>query len=120
MYSFNVEQSRGETHNLIHSVMYETGCDIHQAMIWCDRKGREEARKFLDNLNRIPSWSDDSVDERVSIYVDRLGNWVRGNDSYSRCSYRYFGHAARDVETTRVVTVLPPSKSYIVAAGSDE
>ncbi|GJJ07727.1 hypothetical protein Clacol_001932 [Clathrus columnatus] len=76
LYSYNVEQARGdEIHNLVTIVMHEFKLDIQGAMNW------------MENFMRI---SPLNFSKNITIYQHPKGNWMRANESWSFESERYF------------------------------
>lgn len=83
--SFSVDrQARGDDgHNLVTIVMHQYKTDLHGALEWISRLHDDLADTFLEAFQNMPSWGVPSLDAQVAIYVDGLGNWVRGNDTWS-------------------------------------
>lgn len=104
-----MEQSRGlATHNIVTVAMHEFKVDHIGAMDWLEAHIKEDVRRFLANYARLPSWGED-IDRRLKTYIDGLGYWVRGNDSWSFEGQRYFGRQGLEIQKSRLVT-LQPSK----------
>lgn len=107
MYSFNVEQARGDPHNLITSVMHELSVDINGAFDWATSYYRELCTSFLDiHPGGLPSFGPE-VDPHVIRYVEGLAHWVRGLDEWSFETQRYFGTKGEAVKVSRRVELLP-------------
>ena len=64
--------------------------------------------RFLSNLERIPSW-DPATDKRVQMYIDGLGQCVRGLDDWSFESKRYYGDDGQTVRGDRVIRISQSS-----------
>lgn len=47
------------------------------------------------------------------MYVDGLGQWVRGNDDWTFESHRYFGDKGLEIQKTRLMTLLPASNGFV-------
>ncbi|KAF8553321.1 terpenoid synthase [Imleria badia] len=84
IYSYDLEQSKGQTHNMIDVIMHEKG---------------------LDRAN-LPSWGP-AIDADVCLYVDGLARWMVGSLHWSFETVRYFGKAGKQVKATRLVTLRP-------------
>ncbi|KAH9043372.1 isoprenoid synthase domain-containing protein [Lactarius pseudohatsudake] len=105
IFSYNVEQSRGDTHNMICVYMIHDGLSLQQAV---DRVGdmcKRTIETFVENQARIPSWGD-GIDEAVKLYVHGLREWIVGSLHWSFVTTRYFGDNGELVRTTRIVDLL--------------
>ncbi|KAF5349098.1 hypothetical protein D9756_009518 [Leucocoprinus leucothites] len=113
MYSYPMEKSRGlATHNGVEILMRERNIPLQRAMDWLGGYCNELADGFLIDLKSVPSWGA-NVDQRVSTYINGLGQWVRGIDDWHFESMRYFGSEAPIVKQTRKATLIPPSRGYV-------
>ena len=106
LFSYNVEQSKGDTHNMISVVMNEEGLDLQTAVDFVGTMCKQSIDRFNDDKANLPSWGP-KIDRDVAIYVDGLANWIVGSLHWSFESERYFGKSGREVKTTRVVNLLP-------------
>ncbi|KZV79064.1 terpenoid synthase [Exidia glandulosa HHB12029] len=98
-YSYNVEQARGDTHNILAVVRDQYNWPLDRALQWIAEQHDELVAEFLETK--------DSVPPELAKYVDGLGNWVRANDAWSFESQRYFGKGGLDVMSKREVILLP-------------
>ena len=57
----------------------------------------------------LPSWGPD-IDRVVTAFVERLVYFIRGHDSWSFESERYFGAKGLEIQKHRMVTLLPRSR----------
>ncbi|KAJ3576387.1 hypothetical protein NP233_g482 [Leucocoprinus birnbaumii] len=113
IYSYIMEKSRGlATHNGVEILIHERHITLQNAMDWLGDYCNEIAEAFLADMKSVPSWGAD-VDTRVFLYIDGLGQWVRGIDDWHFESARYFGSEAAIVKQTRVATITPPSRGYV-------
>ncbi|KAI0295458.1 isoprenoid synthase domain-containing protein [Russula brevipes] len=106
IFSYNVEQSRGDTHNMISVFMIRDGMTVQQAV---DRVGdmcKETIDSFIENQERVPSWGD-AVDRDVKLYVNGLREWIVGSLHWSFMTKRYFGDNGGTVKAARIVDLLP-------------
>ncbi len=110
LFSYNVEQSRGDTHNMICVFMSNDGLSLQQAV---DRIGdlcKQTIDTFIENQAQVPSsWgTDDSddIDKGVKLYVNGLREWIVGSLHWSFMTTRYFGDNGGAVKATRIVELL--------------
>jgi len=112
MYSYNVEQARGDVHNIVMILMRELGLGLSGALDWIAAAHDTLATEFLSyydpssSTSRLPSFGSSVLDEHVRVYVDGLGQWVRGLEEWTFESKRYFGDFGEQVRETREVEVL--------------
>ena len=108
-----MEKARGlELHNSVELVMHEQGLNVQGAIDWLERYAADVHAGFLDNVANMPSWGED-IDHRVKIYIDGIAQWVRGNDDWTFESGRYFGSKGLEIQKSRVMSLLPPSKGFV-------
>ncbi|KAL0570241.1 hypothetical protein V5O48_011726 [Marasmius crinis-equi] len=113
IYSYNVEQARGDdSHNIIRVLMDLHQTDITGALEYIASLHDRLSHEFLALFSMIPTFGDPMLDTEVSTYVDGLGNWVRANDCWSFESHRYFGNQGLKIQETRVVELLPKIQSH--------
>lgn len=86
--------------------MHHCALDLPDAMNWISEYHEALVRDFMDIFHNLPSWDNDVDAQLVARYVDGLGNWVRGNDSWSFESHRYFGSSGLEVQKHRNVILL--------------
>lgn len=110
IFSYNVEQSKGDTHNMIPVVMNQEGVDLQTAVDFVGNMCKQSIDRFNEERSRLPSWGPE-IDRDVAIYVDGLANWIVGSLHWSFESERYFGKKGRQVKATRVVDLLPKRTS---------
>ncbi|TFK47565.1 terpenoid synthase [Heliocybe sulcata] len=107
IYSYNVEQARGDDgHNIVSVVMVEQGFNLHEAMRWVESQYLDVVKQFLKAKERLPSWGA-SVDAQVSAYIYGLANWARAGDQWCFESERYFGRRGLEIQKSRQVELLP-------------
>jgi len=109
IFSYNVEQSKGDTHNMIPVVMNEEGLDLQSAVDFVGTMCKQSIDRFMDDWANIPSWGP-KIDKDVDVYVTGLADWIVGSLHWSFESERYFGKTGRQVKATRVVNILPRRK----------
>ncbi|KAH9922479.1 isoprenoid synthase domain-containing protein [Fomitopsis serialis] len=106
IFSFNVEQSKGDTHNMIIVVQKQQGLDLQSAVDFVGDLCKHSIDRFHFLRENLPSW-DPETDQQVAVYVDGLADWITGSLKWSFESERYFGKQGLEVKRTRVVTLLP-------------
>jgi len=105
--SYNIEQARGDDgHNLVTIVMHQYNLDTQGAMNWISDLHDDIVDEFLEVWKTVPTFGG-PVDREIRTYLDGLGNWVRGNDSWSFESERYFGKQGLEIQHSRKVALLP-------------
>ena len=106
IFSYNVEQSKGDTHNMIPVVMNQHGLDLQSAVDFVGKMCKDAIDRFVDDRAQLPSWGP-KIDRDVAVYVDGLASWIVGSLHWSFETERYFGTKGRQVKATRVVDLLP-------------
>ncbi|EPQ55293.1 terpenoid synthase [Gloeophyllum trabeum ATCC 11539] len=107
LYSYNVEQSKGQDgNNIIRVLMEERNLSLQEA---CDYVGvyfQDLMDRFQSSRQKLPSWGV-KTDKAVSDFLDGLENWVATNLEWSFLTQRYFGPSVAEVRQTRLVTLQP-------------
>ncbi|CCM03258.1 uncharacterized protein FIBRA_05385 [Fibroporia radiculosa] len=106
IFSYNVEQSKGDTHNMIVVVQEQQGLDLQGAVDFVGDLCKSSIDRFHLLRENLPSWGPE-IDREVEIYVDGLADWITGSLKWSFESERYFGKTGLEVKRTRVVNLLP-------------
>ncbi|KZT42148.1 terpenoid synthase [Sistotremastrum suecicum HHB10207 ss-3] len=107
IYSYNVEQSRGDdAHNLVAVAMKEQNLDVQEAMDYVGRRYYGLRDTFLAGFHDLPSWSP-KIDSELKDYIWGVGNWVTANVEWSFESERYFGTRGPEIREHRSVALLP-------------
>jgi hypothetical protein len=106
IFSYNVEQSKGDTHNMIPVVMNEQGLDLQSAVDFVGDLCKQSIDRFNDDRMHLPSWGA-KIDKDIGVYVNGLASWIVGSLHWSFESERYFGKNGKDVKASRVVNLLP-------------
>ncbi|KAF9256079.1 terpenoid synthase [Marasmius fiardii PR-910] len=106
IYSYNIEQSKALTHNIVTVVMNEFGFDLHTAVEYVEGLFKQSLAEFHSNQAQLPSWGPE-IDHEVNIYVQGLQDWIIGSIHWSLASERYFGMSDLGVKGPRVVNLLP-------------
>lgn len=88
--------------------------DLQEALDWLKVYNDEIVSKFLSDLQVIPSWGTD-IDSRVKVYIDGLGQWVRGNNDWSYEGKRYHGDDGMNIKESRLITIKPRQRNYLSA-----
>ncbi|KAG6331967.1 hypothetical protein ID866_7121 [Astraeus odoratus] len=116
IYSYNIEQARGETSNLVSIIMHGQGLDLQGAMDQAGAYFEAALQRFQENRIQLPTWGGE-IDKNVELYVQGLQNMIVSGLHWSFISERYFGKEGMQVKKERVVTLLP-KKTTAVAGQS--
>ncbi|EED80610.1 predicted protein [Postia placenta Mad-698-R] len=106
IYSFNNEQARGDTHNMIAILMESQGLGMQDAIDYAGDLCKQIMNVFTENKDLLPSWGA-AVDADVQIYVQGLQDWIVGNLHWSFLTEHYFGKRGAEIKATRILEVLP-------------
>ncbi|KAI0374636.1 terpenoid synthase [Pilatotrama ljubarskyi] len=106
IFSYNVEQSRGDTHNMIAIMMNLHGLDLQGAVDFVGDLCKQTIDAFVENRQNIPSFGPE-LDRDVAMYVQGLQDWIVGSLHWSFKTERYFGKAGAEIKEHRVVRLLP-------------
>jgi len=108
IFSYNVEQSKGDTHNMIPVIMNHHSLDLQSAVDFVGQLCKQSIDRFNSDRAQLPSWGPE-IDRQVQIYVNGLADWIVGSLHWSFESERYFGKGGKEVKKSRVVNLLPKS-----------
>jgi hypothetical protein len=109
IFSFAVEQARGDTHNMIVVVMREQSLSLQEAFDFVGDMCKQSIDRFVEEREHLPSWSP-SIDRDVDVYVDGLANWIVGSLHWSFLTERYFGKTGMAIKKHRTLD-LPTVKA---------
>ncbi|PPR02301.1 hypothetical protein CVT24_011639 [Panaeolus cyanescens] len=113
MHSYVREISCGlANHNIITLIMHEYGLGLQEALDWLGTRTEEVIQRFLHNARNVPSWGEE-IDSKVQVYIDSLGQWVRGSDDWSCEAKRYHGNDGLRIQDTRLITICPRKANYV-------
>ncbi|KAI0355478.1 terpenoid synthase [Trametes cingulata] len=105
--SYNREQATdNDDFNLLTVVMRELDVDLDGAMTWVTRFHEDLARRFIDGLERVPSFGSE-IDGQLHEYLESIAIWPRCVDCWSFEAGRYFGDQGLEFQRTRRVPLLP-------------
>lgn len=105
--SYNKEQATGDDrHNILTIVMKQFGYTLDEALKWTANRHEEVQARFLDGMKRLPSFGPD-VDPRLQQYIQAIATGPRANDCWNFESGRYFGSKGLEIQSTRIVPILP-------------
>lgn len=82
IFSYNVEQSRGDTHNMVVVLMHEQGLAVQEAIDAVADLCERSIDTFEQTRRSLPSWGP-IVDSNVESYIDGLQNWIIGSLHWS-------------------------------------
>ena len=63
--------------------MHEQKCNLAAAVEWVSNLHDRVVDLFLSTMREVPSFRDPTIDKQISVYIDGLGNWVRGHYCWS-------------------------------------
>ncbi|PIL35634.1 terpene synthase [Ganoderma sinense ZZ0214-1] len=104
--SYNAEQSRGDTHNLVCVLMNQNGVDRQEAIEQAGALWEKTLNWYFECRKAVPSWGAE-VDRAVALYIQGLDDWIIANAEWSFETERYFGKEGHTVKKTRQVALLP-------------
>ncbi|TFK38595.1 isoprenoid synthase domain-containing protein, partial [Crucibulum laeve] len=108
LHSYSLEHARGlDGHNIITSIMSEHNLDLQSALDWLGSLMDGLVARFLSDMKRLPSWNE-TIDANLKLYIDSLGHWVRGNESWCYESKRYYGELGSHVRKTQLIQLRNP------------
>ncbi|KAF7440249.1 Alpha-muurolene synthase [Pleurotus ostreatus] len=116
IFSYNVEQARGDTHNMIVILMKYHGHTLQSAVDYVGELCCQTINNFCANRQVIPSWGPET-DRMVQEYVQGLQDWITGSLHWSFKTHRYFGTNGAEVKKTRLVELLPLKNGAKPCAG---
>ncbi|QRV92112.1 terpene synthase [Ceratobasidium sp. AG-Ba] len=116
VYSFPIEQSRGDTHNLVFIVMWNEGLDLESAMDYMDKLMQKRLQEYLDAKAQLRSFGP-KVDSQLVSYIQGVEYCVQGSIAWTFMTPRYFGSDAEKVRETSIADIMiPESLAPLVTA----
>ncbi|KAJ6564020.1 terpenoid synthase [Mycena capillaripes] len=110
LYSYNVEQSRGDDqHNMVTVAMREKNLSVQQAVDHVGEQYQQICRAFCEDMKNMPTFSG-PLDNMATEYAAGMSLWVYTNIKWSFASERYFGRDGLLIEKHRRVRLLDPVK----------
>ncbi|KAH9943697.1 terpenoid synthase [Amylocystis lapponica] len=106
IFSYDVEQSRGDDHNMIAVLIREYGYTLQQGVDFVGHLCVGSIERFEKERLAIPSWGVD-IDRDVAKYIDGMQNWIVGSLHWSFESLRYFGARNAEIKRELVVKLTP-------------
>ena len=100
--SYNLEQARGETRNMVVILMELHGMGVQEAVDHVADRCEALVKRFETNKELIPSFGKD-LDPLIAIYIEGLQHWIAGFLNWCFETERYFGKEAPDVQIHRIV-----------------
>ena len=111
IFSYNVEQARGETHNMVVILQAHHGMTLQEAMDYAGELCRVTMDNFKANVALIPSFGCPKLDRDVAAYIQGVLDWIVGSLHWSFMSQRYFGTEGAEIKKHRYVKLLPKKNS---------
>ncbi|KAI0703666.1 terpenoid synthase [Cerioporus squamosus] len=109
IFSYNVEQARGDTHNMIVVVQNQEGLELQEAIDYVGDLCFGCIDRFEALRRALPSWGPE-IDAQLQVYIDGLADWMIGNLVWSFETTRYFGADGPQVRRDLSVDLLPRRK----------
>jgi len=106
IYSWNVEQARGDTANMVTVVMKHCHLTLQQAMDFVGALCCRSIDRFMENKALLPKWESEKLNRDVENYVKGLEDWIVGSLHFNFLTDRYFGMDGDLVKMTRVVRIM--------------
>ncbi len=107
LFSYKVEQARGDTHNMVQVVMRRHNLPLQAAIDYVGDLTNSSILRFEQDRQKLPSWGE-KIDRDVALYVQGLQDWMAGALHWSFSdSARYFGSDGDLVKQTRIVVLRP-------------
>ncbi|KAK7690875.1 hypothetical protein QCA50_005977 [Cerrena zonata] len=114
IFSYNKEQSVGDTHNFVAVIMKERNLDLQAAMDYAGELCLACITTFEDNRKALPSWGGD-IDRQVNLYIQGMQDWIIGSLHWSFDCKRYFGTEGDAIKQHRVIQLAPQRKRVSAA-----
>ena len=84
--------------------MAEYHLGLQDALNWLETYTDAVVSRFLCDLKQVPSWDPDT-DRKVQMYIDGVGQWVRGNDDWPYETKRYYGDDGLRIRDDRILRI---------------
>ncbi|KAH9945422.1 terpenoid synthase [Epithele typhae] len=101
IFSYNVEQARGDSHNMLVVVMQRHAISLQEAVDFVGGLCDASIARFEHDRRTLPSWGPE-VDRAVAAYVQGLQDWMVGTLHWSFESGRYFGDEGGHIKKSRI------------------
>lgn len=107
--SFNVEQARGDIHNIIILLMEKRNLSVQEAMDLMDEWYQKRSSQFIDLMKETEALLDDAnhIQRDLKTYIRGLAHWVTANYEWSFETNRFFGTLSKKIYTVRTVSLMP-------------
>jgi len=106
IFSYNCEQAKADTHNMIVIMMHHHGMNLQQAVDFVGDLCKKSIDRFTEDRDHLPSWGPE-IDPQVQVYVQGLADWIIGSLHWSFDSERYFGKKGLQIKKSRIVELAP-------------
>ncbi|KAG9094400.1 hypothetical protein FRC06_010835 [Ceratobasidium sp. 370] len=107
VYSFPIEQARGDTQNLVFITMWDKQLDLEGAMDYVDQLTRKRVQEYVEAKKQLRSFGPE-LDPQVALYVQGIEYWVQGSIDWTFMTPRYFGAEVEKVRDTGMVDIMAP------------
>ena len=117
LFSYDREQAKGDTHNMIATMMCHHGMTLQEAVDFVGDLCKKSIDRFNEDRARLPSWGPE-IDAQAQAYVQGLADWIVGSLHWSYDSERYFGKKGGQVKKGRIVELAPVRAPEPVASAN--
>ncbi|KAG8730140.1 hypothetical protein FRC12_020472 [Ceratobasidium sp. 428] len=107
VYSFPIEQARGDTQNLVFITMWDKQLNLEDAMEYVDELTRKRTQEYVEAKKKLRSFGPE-LDPQVALYVQGIEYWVQGSIDWTFMTPRYFGAEVEKVRDTGMVDIMAP------------
>ncbi|QRV91530.1 terpene synthase [Ceratobasidium sp. AG-Ba] len=107
VYSFPIEQARGDTQNLVFITMWDKQLDLEGAMEYVDQLTRRRTQDYVEAKKKLRSFGPE-LDAQIQLYIQGIEYWVQGSIDWTFMTPRYFGAEVENVRDTGVVDIMAP------------
>ncbi|KAF8580583.1 terpenoid synthase [Ramaria rubella] len=105
IFSYNVEQARGDAHNLIIVLMTNYDVDLQGAIDHAGSMCLGALAWYCEYKQRLPSYNKE-IDTQIAAYTRGMESWISGSLEWSFHSPRYFGGKRGEIKKHRWVELL--------------
>ncbi|CAE6445271.1 unnamed protein product [Rhizoctonia solani] len=90
IFSFPIEQARGDTQNLVFITMWDKQLNLEDAMDYVDQLTRKRVQEYVEAKAKLRSFGPE-LDDKVALYIRGIEYWVQGAIDWTFMTTRYFG-----------------------------
>ncbi|KAF8580485.1 terpenoid synthase [Ramaria rubella] len=102
IFSYDVEQSRGDTHNIVTVIMHNYKLDLQRSVDYAGDMCREALNEYCTLKADFPAYSPE-INAQLFEYFRGLESWISGSLQWSYLTPRYFGNKGSEIKKHRMV-----------------